>query len=244
MLWEHSVARSRCSLSKAWLQICWIKSEVEQNQEKRVKKKIFFLRPRFPQLLYRLRGRRFAFLLITSARLHKRCQAIHRDTHTHVTSSCHPPVCSCCDRGCWLSVVYVCVCVCVLDSSICVFSPVGSHLADGAERGEMPVSSEPSDSLWRHLLWSSGVCACACVSCLSVVCFFFMFMYFYASFRCSLALSALCNLGCLPVLCVGGVWGGAATRLPTTQTPPELLATVSLVLAGSLRHQSARWLEG
>lgn len=121
MLWEHSVAQSRCSLSKAWLQICWIKSEVEQNQEKRVKKKIFFLRPHFPQLLYRLRGRRFAFLLITSARLHKRCQAIHRDTHTHVASSCHPPVCSCCDRGCWLSVVYVsvCVCVCWTPLSVC-----------------------------------------------------------------------------------------------------------------------------
>lgn len=122
MLWDHSVAQSRCSLSKAWLQICRIKSEVEQNQEKRVKKRYFFLRPHFPQLLYRLRGRRFAFLLITSARLHKRCQAIHRDTHTHVTSSCHPPVCSCCDRGCWLSVVYVCVCVCVGLLYLCVFT--------------------------------------------------------------------------------------------------------------------------
>ena len=51
MPWDHPVARSRRSLQKAWLQTCWIKSEVEQNQENGVKK-IFFLRPLSPQLLY------------------------------------------------------------------------------------------------------------------------------------------------------------------------------------------------
>lgn len=45
---------------------------------------------------------------------------------------------------------------------------------------------------------------------------------------------ALSNLGCLSAVC-----GGSVTP-PPTQTPLERLATISLVLARSLRHQSAQ----
>ena len=50
-------------------------------------------------------------------------------------------------------------------------------------------------------------CVYLCVLSVCVLCFSFMFMYFYVSFRCSLALAALCNLGCLSVLCVADVGG-------------------------------------
>lgn len=77
---------------------------------------------------------------------------------THVTSSCHLPVCFCCD-GVW------CVFVCFL------FSPVGFHLADGAERGEMPVSSELGDLLRCDV-------TCCDLSSVGCLCFCFVFRLF------------------------------------------------------------------
>lgn len=141
-------------------------------------------------------------------------------------------MCSCCDRGCWL-----CLCVCCTPSA-CVFSPVSFHLADRAERGEMPVSSEPSDSLWRHLLWSLQ-CVCVCL-----VCVFFYAHVLYVSLNLALPSLPLVTWdACLVCVCL---WGGCHRLLLPSSPPPtptEHLATVSLVLAGSLRHQSARWLE-
>lgn len=64
------------------------------------------------------------------------------------------------------------------------FSPVGFHLADGAERGEMPVSSELGDLLRCDVTCcdlSSVGCLCFCFVfrlflcvcvCVGVVCFF------------------------------------------------------------------------
>lgn len=81
----------------------------------------------------------------------------------HVVTEDAGPVCLC---------VYISVRVCV-GLLLSVFSPVGFHLVDRAERGEMPVSSEPGDSLWCHLLWSPQcVCLYLCVCFICTLCKF------------------------------------------------------------------------
>lgn len=64
-------------------------------------------------------------------------------------------------------------------------------------------------------------------------CFFFNVHALYVTLNLA-SPCALSNLGCLSAVC-----GGSVTP-PPTQTPLEHLATISLVLARSLRHQSAQ----
>lgn len=52
-----------------------------------------------------------------------------------------------------------------------LFSPVGFHLADGAERGEMPVSSELGDLLRCDV-------TCCDLSSVGCLCFCFVFRLF------------------------------------------------------------------
>lgn len=108
-----------------------------------------------------------------------------------------------------------CVCVC-WTPFVCMLSPVGAdRLADRAEQREKPVSSEPGDSLWRHLLWSPKYVA-VCLGCCWCSCTLYKFKFSFTLF----------NLGCLSAVCA----------------PHERLTAVSLVLARFVRHQSAQWL--
>lgn len=114
-------------------------------------------------------------------------------------------MCFCCD-GVW------CVFVCFL------FSPVGFHLADGAERGEMPVSSELGDLLRCDVTCcdlSSVGCSCFCFVfrlflcvCVCWCCLFFLI--YFLSFNPALPSRSLftCDSS-LSYPGVRGVWVGA-----------------------------------
>lgn len=170
---------------------------------------------------------------------------------THVTSSCHLPVCFCCD-GVW------CVFVCFL------FSPVGFHLADGAERGEMPVSSELGDLLRCDVTCcdlSSVGCLCfcfvfrlfLCVCCLFLLIYFLSFNPALPSlslFTCDSSLSYPGVRGCgWGQRQVGSIASCSCNLYPPTFLPPPHLPACWAVsnnfggACGSLRHHSAQWSE-
>lgn len=134
----------------------------------------------------------------------------------HVVTEDAGPVCLC---------VYISVrvCVCVLDSFYLCFHLLAFIWL--TERKEERCLSAPNPVTRCDVICYDphSVCACICVCVLYAL---------YVSLNLGL-MSSLPSVTCLSAVYVGGV-------LPPSLTPPEHLATVSLVLAGSLRHQSAR----